>query len=84
YLGKGLAILIDILNPECIVLGSLAVRLGELLLGPAREEVQRESLAPAWQNCRIVPAELRGHIGDVAALCAAMYNQSADATKQWQ
>lgn len=74
YLGKGLAILIDILNPECIVLGSLAVRLGELLLGPAREEVQREALAPAWRNCRIVPAELRGHIGDVAALCAAIYS----------
>jgi len=74
YLGKGLAILIDILNPECIVLGSMAVRLGDLLLRPVWEEVKKESLERSWKNCKIVSAQLAGHIGDVAALCSAKYN----------
>jgi glucokinase len=39
HLGRGLAILLDILNPEVIVLGSLAVRLGDLLLAPARKVI---------------------------------------------
>jgi glucokinase len=74
YLGQGLAILIDILNPECIVLGAMAVRLGNLLLDPAWEEVKKEALEPAWKNCKILPAQLSEKIGDVAALCVAKYN----------
>lgn len=70
-LGQTLAILIDILNPERIVIGGLAVRLGESLLGPARKAVKRESLAQAAAACQILPAELGERIGDVAALCVA-------------
>ncbi len=43
-LGETMAILVDILNPERIVIGGLAMRLGETLLGPAREVMQREAL----------------------------------------
>jgi glucokinase len=72
WLGRGLAVLLDILNPEIIVIGSLAVRLGELVLAPAREELQREALLGAVVACRVVPAELGERLGDVAALCAAI------------
>ncbi len=72
YLGRGLAILLDILNPEVIVIGSLAVRLGELVLGPARDEMRREALPEAAAACRVVSAALGERIGDVAALCAAI------------
>jgi len=72
YLGRGLAILLDVLNPEVIVIGSLAVRLGELLLAPAREEMAREALPAAVAACRVVPAALGEHLGDVASLCAAI------------
>lgn len=75
HLGRGLAILIDVLNPEVIVIGSLAVRLGDLVLGPARAEVQREALPQAAAACRIVPAELGERLGDVAALCAAIHRR---------
>ncbi len=71
-LGEVLAILIDLLNPERIVIGGLALRLGDTLLEPAREVVRREALALAASSCRIVPAELGERIGDVAALCVAM------------
>ncbi len=78
YLGRGLAILIDTLNPECIVLGSMAVRLGRLLLEPAMEEVRKEAIEEAWRNCVIVPAKLGERIGDIAALCVAKYNSEQE------
>ena len=71
-LGETLAILVDILNPERIVIGGLAMRLGDLLLGPAQEVMQREALPYSTAVCQVVPAQLDERIGDVAALCVAM------------
>jgi glucokinase len=71
-LGQVLALLVDILNPERIVIGGLAARLGDALLGPARKVIQREALAPSATTCEVVPAALDERIGDVAALCVAM------------
>ncbi|MHC4945838.1 MAG: ROK family protein, partial [Planctomycetota bacterium] len=71
HLGKGLAILLDLLNPEVIVIGSLAVRLGEKILHPAREVMKKEALPAAYSACRLVPAALEEKLGDVASLCAA-------------
>jgi glucokinase len=71
-LGAVLAILVDLLNPERIVIGGLAMRLGDLLLEPARAVMRREALAPAVANCKVVPAALEERIGDVAALCVAV------------
>jgi glucokinase len=71
-LGEALAILVDLLNPECIVIGGLAMRLGELILAPARESLAREALPQAFAACSIVPAQLGEKIGDIAALCIAM------------
>jgi glucokinase len=42
------------------------------VLGPAREELEREALPGAVAACRIVPAQLGERLGDVAALCAAI------------
>jgi glucokinase len=70
-LGEALAILVDILNPECIVMGGLAMRLGDSLLKPARAAMKREALPAAMHGCRLVPATLGESIGDVAALCVA-------------
>ena len=71
-LGLALAILVDILNPDRIVIGGLAMRLGDLLLEPARKSLGKEALAPALAVCTVVPATLGESIGDVAALCIAM------------
>lgn len=73
YLGMGLSILIDVLNPECIVIGSIYAR-NEQLFKPLIEEVlQREAIPSARGVCQIKPAELGDSIGDYAALCVAMY-----------
>jgi glucokinase len=71
-LGEGLAILVDILNPERIVIGGLAMRMGDMLLDPARRVMRRESVPASAAVCEIVPACLGERIGDVAALCIAL------------
>jgi glucokinase len=73
WLGRGLAILVDTLNPQMIVLGSLGGALGDLFIQPARDVVKAESLPQPADACRIVPAELGPRLGDVAALVAAIY-----------
>jgi glucokinase len=71
-MGQGLALLVDALNPQVIVLGSLAVVLGERILGPARQVVAEEALPEAVAVCEIVPSVLGSGIGDVASLMAAL------------
>ena len=71
-LGAILAILVDLLNPDRIVIGGLAMRLGDLLLAPARRVIKREALELPAQTCQVIPAELGESIGDAAALCIAM------------
>lgn len=72
WMGRGLALLVDALNPQAIVLGSLAVALGEKVLAPMREIVRQEALPQAAEACRMLPAALGSKIGDVAALMAAL------------
>lgn len=71
-LGEALAILVDLLNPERIVIGGLAMRWRDMVLDPARAVMQREALKHAAAICQVVPAELGERIGDAAALCVAM------------
>lgn len=74
YLGQGLSILIDILNPECIVIGSIYSR-NEDLFKPLIERIlEQEAIPSAYQVCKIKPAETGDSIGDYAALCVAVYN----------
>lgn len=72
YLGKGLSILIDILNPECIVIGSIYVRVGHLLVSSLERIIAYEALPMANKVCRIIPGELGEQIGDMAALSVAV------------
>ncbi|MGC1870644.1 MAG: ROK family protein [Acidobacteriaceae bacterium] len=71
-LGEALAILVDLLNPELIVIGGIGMRMGDSLLAPARAAMKREALPIAAEACRIVPAALGERIGDIAAVCVAM------------
>jgi glucokinase len=72
WLGKGLAILVDVLNPQAIVVGTLGVVLGDLLLAPAREALRQEALPVAAEACRVVPAELGDQLSSLSALIAAI------------
>lgn len=70
-LGLGLSILIDILNPEKIVIGSIFQRSGHLLIESMNEVIKKEALAISAECCKIVPAMLGDEIGDFAAIGVA-------------
>lgn len=71
-LGKGLSVLIDILNPEKIVIGGVFMRSGELLVPSMQKEIDREALSCSRKVCQIVPAKLSENIGDIAAISVAV------------
>ena len=70
-LGRGLAILIDLLNPEKIVIGSIFTRTEKLLRYEMQKVIDEECLKVSAETCRIVPAALGESIGDVAAVAVA-------------
>ncbi|MCK5880648.1 MAG: ROK family protein, partial [Sinobacterium sp.] len=72
YLGVGLSILIDILNPECIVIGSIYARNEQIFKPLIYDVLKKEVIPEALEVCKIVPAKLGDSIGDYAALCVAM------------
>ncbi len=76
--GGGIAQLakkVDILNPECIVIGSIYAR-NENLFKPVIDRILVEETIPsALEMCEIKPALLGDSIGDYAALCVALYKE---------
>lgn len=70
-LGRGLAIVMDLLNPEKIVLGSIYVRCRDLLEEPMNAVLMQEALPQTYAACKVVPAALGEAIGDIAALAVA-------------
>ncbi len=75
-LGSGVATLIDIFNPEMIVIGGSLIKMGEMYLGPMREAAKSQAFPLLWNDVRIVEVAL----GDSApALGAAAV--AADAFK---
>ena len=78
YLGKGLSILIDILNPDIIVLGSIYARSEKLLRDSMCQVIQNEALERSRACCRITPALLDNQIGDFAALSVAFDAEGAE------
>jgi len=72
YLGRGLAVLVDILNPEVIVIGSIYGRQKQALDQRMYEMLEQEALPHSKRACRIVPAGLGEKIGDYAAVTVGM------------
>ncbi len=67
YLGVGVANMLNILNPEVVVICGGVTRAGDHLFVPLRREVARRAFKPAVEACRIVPGALEGTAGVVGA-----------------
>ena len=74
YLGKLLSLLVDILNPERIVIGSIYARCHQFMEEAMYQVLEEETLLGCRRACSIVPASLGESLGDTAALCVAMYS----------
>jgi glucokinase len=72
FLGRGLSVIIDILNPERIILGGIYMRDQNLLEAPMREQIAKEALPSSASACLILPAGLGERIGDFASLCVGL------------
>ena len=66
-LGAGIGSLVNIFNPELVVIGGGFAAAGDFVLDPAREILQREALAGAGYRVPIVRAELGTAAGLIGA-----------------
>jgi glucokinase len=67
HLGAGIGSLVNIFDPELVVIGGGFAAAGDFILDPAREIVRREALAGAGDRLRIVRAELGTAAGLIGA-----------------
>lgn len=78
-LGKSISILIDLLNPDVIVIGSIFARAEELLRPHMERIIKEEALKKSSSACRVLPAALGESIGDFAALTVAIEGENLNA-----
>ncbi|HKU61945.1 MAG TPA: ROK family protein [Gemmatimonadales bacterium] len=63
FLGTGVANLLNVFNPEVVVVCGGVTQAGDHLFVPLRREIARRAFKPAVAACRIVPGELSGTAG---------------------
>ncbi len=77
YLGVGLANVVNIFNPEMIIIGGGMAKMGDLLLNPARQVVRERAFQLSAQAVQIVPAQLGDDAGVLGAAVLA-FQQEVD------
>lgn len=68
FLGAGVSNLLNIFNPDVVVLAGGVTQAGDALFEPLRAEVRRRAFKPAVDACRIVPGLLPLSAGVVGAI----------------
>ena len=71
-LGAGVASIVNIFNPNVVVICGGVTQAGEKLFGPLTSEVHRRAFKPAWEVCRILPGTLTGTAGVYGAAAVFM------------
>jgi glucokinase len=79
FIGTGVANLLNIFNPDVVVLAGGVAQAGEELFAPLRAEVRRRAFKPAVEACRIVPGALGGSAGVVGAVATFLAQYPAEA-----
>lgn len=77
YLGAGLANLLNIFNPDRVVIVGGVTQAGDWLFEPLRRDVARRAFSPAVQACDIVPGQLDGLAGVYGAAKAFLDQRTA-------
>ncbi len=71
YLGVGMVNLVNIFNPEMIIVGGGMAKMGDLLLDPAKQVVKERAFQLPAQAVSIVPAQLGNDAGVLGAAAFA-------------
>jgi glucokinase len=69
YMGIGIANVAQVLNPERVVLGTIAVKAGDLVLEPLRRALSVHAWGRVREVLQVVPAQLGDRAQDLAAVC---------------
>jgi glucokinase len=77
FLGAGIANLLNIFNPDVVVIAGGVTQAGEALFEPLRAEVRRRAFRSAVDACRIVPGTLPGTAGVVGAVATFLQQRDA-------
>ncbi len=77
-LGVGIANLVNIFNPEVVVIGGGVIAAGELLLEPARQVMMKRALAPAKDMVRVVATQFGADSGMIGAALLAADPEAAE------
>ena len=72
WLGVGVANLVNMLNPDVVVIGGGVIAAGDLLLEPARAVVAERALSPSREHVRILPARFGAESGMLGAAALAL------------
>jgi len=75
YLGVGMANLVNLFNPELIVIGGGLTKMGARLFDPVRRIIDRRAFRTAAQVVKIVPAQLGDDVGVLGAAAVAMLSE---------
>ena len=67
YIGFGLSSVINLLNPERIIIGGGVANAGDILLEPIRETIKKRAMKVAGSSVEIVPAQLGNNAGMIGA-----------------
>jgi glucokinase len=67
YLGASMINVVNIFNPEMIVIGGSVAKMGDLLLNPVRQRVKERAFGLSAQAVEIVPARLGDDVGVIGA-----------------
>ncbi|UDQ98248.1 ROK family protein [Lentisphaerota bacterium WC36G] len=69
---QGIGLLINALNPEMVVLGTLAWAAGDLFMKPLMEHIEKYTWPQMRETCQVVPSKLRREIGEYAGISVAL------------
>ena len=67
YIGHGLTSVVNLLNPEKIIIGGGVADAGDILLDPIRETIKKRAMVVAGSAVEIVPAQLGNTAGVIGA-----------------
>ncbi len=72
FMAHGIGTAVTILNPDVVVIGTVATAAGELFFGPLREYLPRFAVPPSLEAVQVVPAQLGDMVGDYAAIALVL------------
>ncbi|MGE5672796.1 MAG: ROK family protein, partial [Mycobacterium leprae] len=76
--GAGIASVINVFNPQRVVLGGGITNFGDKLFVPLRQQAMGRAMGALAKVVEIVPAELGGHVGVLGAVAVALAHLEQD------